>query len=84
MAQEAGFFKLNYKDFLKGLIMTVIGAIIGAIMPIIQSGEWVFDWTSTWHIAAAAGVGYIVKNLFTNSEDKFLKPEPKPTPPPTE
>jgi len=71
--KTSGIFTLNWKDFLKGLVMAVIGALIGIIGPTIESGEWVFSWPAIWKMAAGAAFAYIVKNLVTNNNDQLLK-----------
>ena len=71
----SSFFSLNSLDLVKGLITAVFGAIIGIILPIMQSGTWVFDWKFIGQSAATAAVSYLFKQLFTNSDGQFLKKE---------
>ena len=73
MKAISGFFKLDIHDLIKGLYMAVIGAVIGLIYPIIQSGSFHFDWAAIWHAALTAAGGYLLKNLFTNNQGDFLK-----------
>jgi len=63
------YLTLSVKDFLKGLVIAVltgIGTALTTPEPTLKSIG----------IAALVGmVSYLAKNLFTNSKDKFLKPE---------
>ena len=67
--KHSSFFNLNWQDFLKGLVVAVLGAMVAIIAPSIQDGSLTFDWTTIWHTGVAAGVAYIGKN--------FLTPTPK-------
>lgn len=63
------FFSLNAQDFVKGLVVAVIGGLVAFFAPAIQSGQFSFDWTTIWHTAVASAVAYLAKNL--------LSPTPK-------
>lgn len=72
------FFNLNLKDLAKGAIVAIISAIVTAIIPVIDSGSLpTFEQLKAagW-MALTAGVSYLLKNLFTNSDDAFMKGEP--------
>lgn len=89
---EAKIFSLGVKDLIKGLIITVIGAVVGIVAPILDAAVTcytsstgadcnailVFNYTTMWHVAVAAGASYLIKNFLTTSDDKFLKKEVKP------
>jgi len=75
MNKLSEIYQLNSKDFVKGLITAVFGAVIGIVLPIMQSGEWVFDWSLIGKSALTAAVAYLFKNLLTNSDGEFLKKE---------
>jgi hypothetical protein len=75
------FFNLNLKDLAKGAIVAIISAIVTAVIPVIDSGSLpTFEQLKAagW-MALTAGVSYLLKNLFTNSDDSFLKGEPVTT-----
>jgi hypothetical protein len=58
--------KLNYKDLLKGALMVAITAILTAAYSAIESGGFeTINWKAVLTTGAIAGVGYLVKNLFT-------------------
>ena len=75
MTKLSEIYKLNSKDFIKGLITAIFGAVIGIVLPIMQSGEWTFDWQFIGKSAMTAAVAYLFKNLLTNSDGEFLKKE---------
>ena len=73
------YLKLSQNDLFNGLIMTVTGAVLGGIYTAITSDVML---TSALFIAilksgAVSGLGYLMKNLFRNSDGKFFKPEEK-------
>lgn len=72
------FFNLNLKDLLKGGIVAFISAVVTAIVPVIESGTLptMEQLKAAGWMALTAGVSYLLKNLFTNSNDAFLKGEP--------
>jgi uncharacterized protein (TIGR02594 family) len=77
---EAKLFALRGKDFLKGLILAVITAVVTFLTDALQSGITI-DAVFYKRIAVAAVIAflaYLVKNFFTNSNDQFAKPETKP------
>lgn len=71
----SSIFTLNTSDFLKGLIMAVLSSVITVIYQTIEAGSLVFDWKAIGTMALTAGLAYIMKNLFTNSNGGFLKKE---------
>lgn len=78
MKQTANFLQIGWQDILKGFIMAVISAILTGVYTSISDGTFPPDlegWKAMGIVALGAGVAYILKNLFTNSEDKFLKRE---------
>ena len=72
---KSSIFTLNKADFLKGLIIAVITAVITILYNTVQVGSLAFDWKAISTAAASAALAYIMKNLLTNSEDEFLKKE---------
>ena len=74
------FLSLGWKDLLKGLLVVVIGAILTGVYQALQAGTiawtWVF-WQPILFTGITAGIAYIIKNFFQNSEGDPLKPEPK-------
>ena len=69
------FLSLNTADFVKGLILSVLTAVISIVYSIVNAGSLTFDWKAIGTAALSAGIGYIIKNLLTNSSDSFLAKE---------
>jgi hypothetical protein len=74
---KSGFLSLDTKDFIKGLLLSVFTSVISIVYTSVQSGSLVFDTKTIATTALTTALGYIMKNLLTNSEDKFMKPEGK-------
>ncbi len=74
----SSYFNLNLKDLAKGAIVAIISALVSAIIPAIDSGTLpdMAQLKAAGWIALTAGVSYLLKNLFTNSDDAFMKAEP--------
>jgi uncharacterized membrane protein len=78
------FFKLNSRDFTKGLIVAVICTFITGFYQLIANG-FVVNWITLKPVviaAVGAGVSYLTKNLLTNSNGDFMtyeSPQVKPT-----
>jgi hypothetical protein len=71
------FLNLNTKDFIKGLLVAVLSAVITILYNTIQTGSLDFDWKSIGVVALTSALAYIMKNLFTNSTGSLLKKESK-------
>lgn len=76
MIMKSNFLSLDLKDLIKGFIMAIIGALVAAAYQAIQNNAlewtWVF-WQPIVYLSIGAGLSYLLKNLFTNSDDKFAK-----------
>lgn len=74
--------QLAKSDIVKGFIMAILTVIVTFAYTSIQSGTLPIDaatWKHEAFLGMAAGLSYLIKNIFTNSNDQFLKAEPKPT-----
>lgn len=71
------FLNLNAKDFIKGLVIAVITAVITILYDTVQTGSLTFDWKLISSTAITSALAYIMKNLFTNSNGTILKKESK-------
>ena len=76
---DAKFLSVNLKDIAKGFITAFTTAFITALYQLISTGHLPtpVEWKTTGLVGLVAGLGYLLKNVFTNSEDKFMKPEKK-------
>lgn len=73
---KSNFLNLNFKDFLKGLLTAVITAVSAYIYEVIQSADLTaIDWKFVGTTALIASIGYLTKNLLTNSDGEPLKTE---------
>jgi hypothetical protein len=66
--KTSSLFSLDFKDLGKGLLVAVGGAVIAAIETSIQAGSLTFNWKAIGGVALAAGLSYLVKNLFTPAQ----------------
>ena len=64
------FLLLSWQDFFKGLILAVITAVLTGIMQGLNAGS--FDWKAIGTMALTALIAYLLKNLGTDEEGKFL------------
>ena len=75
---NSAFLRLNLSDFEKGLILAIIVAVLTYLQQAIGEGGFSgINWQIVINTAVLAGIGYLLKNLSTNSEGKFGRPEPK-------
>lgn len=75
--KSSDLFKLNEKDIIKGLIIAFITALLTGIYQVIQS-DGVIDWATIKPVLLAsvgATISYLLKNVFTNSNDNILQKE---------
>lgn len=72
---NSSFLALNTKDFLKGLIVAVLSAVVTILYSSLQAGDFVIDWKSIGMAALSAALAYVTKNFFTNSNNELLKKE---------
>lgn len=64
-------WNLTKNDWVKGLIVTVLGAIISLLSETMKNGGAI-DWKSVGITALVAGSAYVVKQLGTDQNGKFL------------
>jgi hypothetical protein len=77
---KSNFLNLNIKDLLKGFVVVVGMAILTAVYTAIEAGNLAFTWEFFKPVlitGLGAGIAYLMKNLFTNSQDEMLKGENK-------
>ena len=71
------FMKLNGQDFIKGIIVAALVAVLGSLQTILEAGHLPTgaEWLNIGKMAGAAIISYLLKNLFTNSQGQIAKPE---------
>jgi len=71
------FMKLNAQDFIKGIIVAGLVAVLGSLQTILEAGALPIgaEWLTIGKMAGAAIISYLLKNLFTNSQGQIAKPE---------
>ncbi len=72
---NSSFGKLNLADLGKAVVLVVITTLLGAIQQAVTAhgfnlGD--YDWLSILQVAGTAGVGYILKNLISDSSGKVM------------
>lgn len=70
---KSKFFSLSLRDFIKGMIVAILTAAYTYVQSVIITGF--FDWKILLFSTVAGFLGYLTKNLFTNSKDQILKNE---------
>lgn len=69
------FGQISSTDFVKSLAVTVFAAVIPIIKATIESGSLVFDWKNIATVGISAGLAYLMKQLFTNSDNQLFTGE---------
>lgn len=74
---KSKFFALNYRDMLRGVVVAAGTAASAAVVSILDQGRapTLTELQSAGIAGLCAGGIYLLKNLFTNSDDQLLKPE---------
>tara|TARA_R110000868_G_scaffold150976_5_gene374577 strand:+ start:1284 stop:1517 length:234 start_codon:yes stop_codon:yes gene_type:complete len=77
MEEKSAFLRLGFKDIAKGFLTSVISGTLTGIYQVVQNGGNVNPALikSTGLVGLASGIGYLIKNVFTNSKDEFGKVE---------
>lgn len=77
MAQEtkvtstAGIGTLNWRDVINGLLVAVLGAGLTTVQQLLMEGGKI-DWKVVGIAALTAGVGYLIKNIFTPASVRII------------
>ena len=68
-------FKLNVHDFLKGAVSAVVASVIFALAGVAQQPDFnvlLINWNSVFNAAVGAFLGYLGKNLLSDSQGNVL------------
>jgi hypothetical protein len=73
----SNFGKLDMQDFWKGALVAVFASVLASLGTILEGGALptVAEWWTIAKVAGSALLGYLTKNLFTNSAGQPLKTE---------
>lgn len=75
---KSKFLTIDLNDFLRGLLIAFLTAVITGIIGILDNGA-VFNWVTIKPVLVAgvsAALSYLLKCLVTNSKDQMFKREP--------
>jgi len=67
----SNLFKLDIKDAVKGLVVAVLASVLIAIYGAVTN-NMAINWNDVLKIAISSGLGYVVKNYFTDESGKLL------------
>lgn len=72
---NSNYLRLGLKDIGKGLVVSVLTAIVLYIQAQLADPNFTFEtvnWSVFGQIALTAGIGYLIKNVFTDADGKLL------------
>lgn len=75
------FLSLSMRDYIRSFVVAAGTALLTCLYPVLQAGQLptTTQLKTAGLSALAAGIAYLMKNLFTNSKDQIAKPEEKQT-----
>jgi len=62
---NSNLFRLNWRDFVNGLVMAVLAPVVVTIQQSLVTGTLTFNWSLIGVTALGGALGYVVKNFFT-------------------
>lgn len=65
-----GLFKLDWKDLVKGAVVSVLASVLTIVLDILNAGTSL-DWKVVGTVALTSFVSYLLKNLGTDSNGKL-------------
>ena len=69
------FLTLNQYDFVKGMIVASATSSLQVVYQTLEGGTMDIAWKQVGVTALCSSVGYILKNLITNSNGQIAKAE---------
>lgn len=77
-------YSLKLPDWLKALVIAVLGAVINTIyQAVMDGGVSSIDWTAVGGIALTTALAYLVKNFFSDQKGAVLGMQATASKPPT-
>ena len=69
---QSVLFRLSGNDVVKGFITAVASALVLAVYQFVSNGGVsAIEWNSLLDVGVVAGLGYLVKNFFSDGQGKF-------------
>jgi hypothetical protein len=65
---------LGLSDFLKGLLLAVISAVLTVVATSLDAGSLTFNWKAIGLVAASTAVSYLIKNGFSAPQTTITPP----------
>lgn len=66
----SGLFKLDYKDLIKGAVVSVLASVLTIVLDVLNAGSSL-DWKVVGTVAITSFISYLLKNLGTDSHGKL-------------
>lgn len=72
---KSSYLTLNLKDLLKGFVVAFLSSALTALLVVFENSALptLDELQKAGIVGLTAGLSYLVKNLFTNNQDEFLK-----------
>lgn len=71
-------FSIGMRDAFKGFILSVLAVVLSTLYKSLDAGSFPATWQD-WKVILLTGIGsgiaYLLKNFFTNSDDRVLRKE---------
>lgn len=67
-------YTLNVRDLLRGLLLAVISAVLTALLPLLEEGNFDFNWRAILGVAATTAASYLLKNFLERSKIVITDP----------
>lgn len=77
MEQKSKLFRIDVRDFVKGLIIAILAGVSPLLMTDLTAEVVHIDWNAMRMVAMGAMGAYLTTNFFTNSKGKPITKEPK-------
>lgn len=74
---QSKFLTVGATDFLHGLFIAVVGAILTVVTQSFSAGQVTLDYKAIGTTALIAGLSYISKKLLSNNQGAILTPDSK-------
>ena len=73
--KNSKYLQLNKLDFIKGLFLTMLTTFLFSLSNMLTQGTFNINYLGILATSLGTGISYLIKNLFTNSQQKLFKHE---------